>query len=107
MFIEGNEISRLQRRKVATDELILFSLPENTINFNRTLMLLQKTNKTQRLAALQSSNLIPLARENPKQFCSEILPMLQVDINVNKDEDQIRQTAESLDLIADLKLLSS
>ena len=33
--------------------------------------------------------------------------MLQVDINVNKDEDQIRQTAESLDLIADLKLLSS
>lgn len=26
---------------------------------------------------------------------------------MNKDEDQIRQTAESLDLIADLKLLSS
>ena len=52
MFIEGNEISRLKRRKVATDELILFSLPENVTNFNRTVMLLQKTNKTQRLAAL-------------------------------------------------------
>ena len=52
MFFEGNEILRLSKRKVPHDELVLLSLPENISNFQRTLMLLQKSNKVQRMAAL-------------------------------------------------------
>ena len=29
MFFEGNEISRLQKRKVPHDELVLLALPED------------------------------------------------------------------------------
>ena len=65
MFIEGNEISRLKKRKVLTDELNLLTLPEDLSSFDRTLLLLQKTNPTQKLAALQPSNLIPLVKDSP------------------------------------------
>ena len=68
MFFEGNEISRLSKRKVPNDELVLLSLPENISNFQRTLMLLQKSNKVQRLAGLQEDNLVSLCRENSLKF---------------------------------------
>jgi hypothetical protein len=36
MFVEGNEISRLHKRKVGNDELIMLSLPDNLSPFQRT-----------------------------------------------------------------------
>jgi hypothetical protein len=60
MFFEGNEISRLQKRKVGNDELVLLSLPENISNFQRTVMLLQKANKMQRIAGLHTPTMVSL-----------------------------------------------
>lgn len=65
MFIEGNEISRLSKRKVPHDELVLLSLPENISDFRRTMLLLQKAKKVQKLAALQDENLCGLCKQNP------------------------------------------
>jgi len=33
MFVEGNEISRLNKRKVPNDELLMFTVPENITLF--------------------------------------------------------------------------
>jgi len=33
MFIEGNEISRLNKRKVPNDELVMLTTPENITPF--------------------------------------------------------------------------
>lgn len=105
MFIEGNEILRLSKRKVPHDELVLLSLPENISDFKRTSLLLQKVNKEQRLAALQENNLCSLCRQNPTKFAEEILPLISLDINVNKDEELIERTANSLEAVADLELI--
>jgi hypothetical protein len=92
---------------VPNDELVLMSLPEGLTNFQRTLLLLQKSNKIQRLAGLQEDNLVCLCKENPLRFATEILPQISSDINVNKDEELIERTATSLEAIADLKVVRS
>lgn len=90
MFVEGNEIQRLKnKRKVLPDELLMLTVPENITLFQRTQILLSKTNKHQRMAALSKRNLLWLVRENPRQFTSEILPILSLELNQIKDEDLI------------------
>jgi len=46
MFSEQNEILGLFKRKVTSEELVMFSTPENINNFDRTLLLFSKANKT-------------------------------------------------------------
>lgn len=70
MFIEGNEISRLNKRKVPKDELDKLTLPD-VLDFNifdRTQLLLSKPNKTQRMAAVSSRNLIWLCKHDARKF---------------------------------------
>jgi hypothetical protein len=46
-------------------------------------------------------------KDNPLKFAEEILPMISLDINVQKDEDLIERTASSLEAIVDLKLIKA
>ena len=46
-----------------------------------------------------------LCQEQPLKFAQEILPLMTVDINTNKDEEIIQSTATCLDAIADLKVV--
>jgi len=59
------------------------------------------------MAALSKQNLLQLVRENPLKFAEEILPIICIDINVNKDEDLIERTATSLEAITELKLIKT
>ena len=107
MFSEQNEILGLFKRKVTSEELVMFSTPENINNFDRTLLLFSKANKTQRLAALAKTNLIALVDENANRFGTEILPVIYREVDCIKDPELVKVTADSLEAVADLKLVRS
>lgn len=83
----------------------MFSTPENINNFDRTLLLFSKTNKTQRLAALSKNNLISLVNENAIRFGTELLPVIYREIENIKDPELVNCIAGSLEAVADLKLV--
>lgn len=71
------------------DELMMLSLPDNISIIQRTHLLLQKTGKQQKMAVLSPKNLLWLVNENVLLFSRQVVPLLNEQIKLLKDEDII------------------
>lgn len=67
----------------------MLSLPDNISIIQRTHLLLQKTGKQQKMAVLSPKNLLWLVNENVLLFSRQVVPLLNEQIKLLKDEDII------------------
>lgn len=71
------------------------------------MLLLQNPGKQQRMAVLSARNLLFLLSDNLDLFCKTVLPLLNEQIKILKDQDTILQLCATLEKIVDLQVVSA